>query len=245
LPEAISKAVIGGRFVAENAPRNDTLSCPGDGHLPCRTKDQKVHDTIASYDAMAHAYAERWFAFRLYDEMARFAQLLAPGARVLDMGCGTGQDTAWLAEQGYAAAGVDLSGGMLREARRRGVMEPLVQADMRALPFRSGSCCGLWVCASLLHIPKKEVGVVLRELRRVIDRGQVYIAVKRGTGEAWVEGQGRRRRFFAYYTGDELGRLVEQAGFEVLSCWEAADQAGRTRPWINLLARSRGQGGAA
>jgi ubiquinone/menaquinone biosynthesis C-methylase UbiE len=200
-----------------------------------------MHETIASYDAMAYAYAERWFAFRLHDEMAHFTRDLAPGARVLDLGCGPGQNTIWLVEQGYAAVGVDLSGGMLREARRRGVTEPLVQADMRRLPFRTGAFRGLWACASLLHIPRAEVEMVLRELERVTRPGQLYLAVKHGTGEAWVEGEHGGRRFFAYYDCDEIGRLVVQAGFEVLTCWEAEDQGGRDRTWVNLLARSRCQ----
>lgn len=198
-------------------------------------------ETTASYDARARAHAERWSGFRLHDQMARFTGLLAPGARVLDVGCGTGRDTAWLAEQGFAATGVDLSGGMLHEARRRGVTAPLAQADMRYLPFRKGSYRGLWVCASLLHIPKAQAGAVLRELERVVHPGHVYIAVKRGTGEAWVEDEGGGRRFFAYYDPDELRALVVQAGFAVLSCWEAEDRFGRSRPWINVLARSRCQ----
>jgi SAM-dependent methyltransferase len=200
-----------------------------------------VRGTTASYDARARAHAEHWSGFRLHDEMARFTGHLAPGARVLDVGCGTGRDTAWLAEQGYAAMGVDLSGGMLHEARRRGVTAPLVQADMRYLPFRKGSYRGLWVCASLLHIPKAQAGAVLRDLERVVHPGHVYIAVKRGAGEAWAEDEGGGRRFFAYYDPDELHALVVQAGFAVLSRWEAEDRFGRSRSWINVLARSRYQ----
>ena len=63
-------------------------------------------------------------------------------------------------------AGTDLSLGMLREGLERGVPAPLIQADMAHLPFRKGSFRGLWVCASLLHIPKVQAGDVLRELER-------------------------------------------------------------------------------
>jgi ubiquinone/menaquinone biosynthesis C-methylase UbiE len=196
-----------------------------------------MDETTASYDTMALAYAERWFGFRLEDDMARFTAHLAPGARVLDLGCGPGQDTVWLAEQGYAATGVDLSSGMLREARRRGVAAPLVQADLRCLPFRGGSYCGLWACASLLHIPKAQVEATVREMARVARPGIVYIAVKRGMGEAWVEDEGGGKRFFAYYDPGELRALVAGAGCTVLSLWETEDSAGRSRSWINLLAR--------
>jgi ADP-ribose pyrophosphatase YjhB (NUDIX family)/ubiquinone/menaquinone biosynthesis C-methylase UbiE len=197
-----------------------------------------MQDTIAAYDRVAKRFADRWSDLRLEENMARFAGRLGPGARVLDVGCGPGRDTAWLAEQGYNAAGVDLSFGMLREGQARGVTVPLIQADMRHLPFRKGSFQGLWVCASLLHIPKKQAGDVLLELSRVVYPGHIYLAVKRGEGERWVEDDEGHRFFFAYYGSSEIQLLMERNGFEVLVCWETPDQAGRSHPWINVLAWS-------
>ena len=203
-------------------------------------------ESAAAYDGAAERFADRWFDLRLEEPMARFAGRLGPGARVLDVGCGPGRDAAWLAELGFDAGGVDLSFGMLQEGRARGVDVPLIQADMRHLPFRRGSFDGLWVCASLLHIPKEQAGDALRELARVVYPGHMFLAVKRGEGEAWVEDDEGHRFFFAYYAPSEIELLVERSGFEVLQAWEAPDQAweapdqaGRSHPWINVLAWSR------
>ena len=156
-----------------------------------------MDQTIDSYDQSAPEFADRWFDLRLTAEMERFAGRLGPGSRVLDVGCGPGRDAAWLAEMGFDAAGIDLSFEMLQEGRRRGVTVPLIQADMRHLPFRKGSLDGLWVCASLLHVPKDTVNEVLRELSRVVYPGHIAVAVKRGEGETWVEGEDGRPYFFA------------------------------------------------
>jgi ADP-ribose pyrophosphatase YjhB (NUDIX family) len=144
-----------------------------------------------------------------------------------------------MAELGFDAAGVDLSFEMLQEGRRRGVSVPLIQADMRHLPFRKGSLDGLWICASLLHVPRDQVDAVLRELARVVYPGHVSLSLKSGTGQEWVADEHGRQRFFVYYTADEIQLRLERNGFEVLDCWQNEDFSGRARPWINVLAWSR------
>jgi SAM-dependent methyltransferase len=58
---------------------------------------------------------------------------LKPGARVLDIGCGTGRHAVQLARLGYAVTGVDLSRGMLAEAEKAakvaGVIVEWIHAD--------------------------------------------------------------------------------------------------------------------
>ena len=75
---------------------------------------------------------EAAFAARVLD--------LAPGARVLDLGCGGGRHSAPLAEAGFSVVGLDLSPELLAAARTRlGPSGRLVRADMRALPFAERS----------------------------------------------------------------------------------------------------------
>jgi ubiquinone/menaquinone biosynthesis C-methylase UbiE len=196
-------------------------------------------ETIDAYDATATAFADRWFRLRLRTAMARFTAHLEAEARVLDVGCGPARDTAWLAEQGFTAIGVDLSQGMLREGQARGIKVPLIRADMAYVPFSTDSFQGLWVCASLLHIPKRQIEQVLQELARVVcPGGHVYVAVKRGEGEAWVRDEDGNRRFFAYYRPQEIQSLIEQAGLRILAAWQNADSAGRRNPWISVLAQA-------
>ncbi|HEX2577498.1 MAG TPA: methyltransferase domain-containing protein [Aquihabitans sp.] len=71
---------------------------------------------------------------------------IAPGERVLDIGCGTGQTTrdAARASGNGEALGVDLSAGMLDVARDRASAEGVanatfVQADAQVHPFEAGS----------------------------------------------------------------------------------------------------------
>ena len=66
---------------------------------------------------------------------------LAPGAQVLDLGCGYGRHAMELAARGYHVVGLDLSLPLLLrgadEAQRRGLTINFVHGDMRELDFDS------------------------------------------------------------------------------------------------------------
>lgn len=69
------------------------------------------------------------------------AELLLPGARVLDAGCGTGRVAIRLAELGYDCVGVDLDPSMLDVARRAAPALRWIQADL-AEPAELGALGG-------------------------------------------------------------------------------------------------------
>lgn len=193
--------------------------------------------TIETYDAIAAAYADRWYDQRLETALRRFRQQLADGARVLDAGCGHGRDTHHLRELGLNAIGLDRSLNLLREAQRRGAA-PWCLGDLRQLPFANDVFHGVWACASLLHLPKEEMPLALRELQRVmIQDGTLWLAVKAGTDTEMVADWAGHERFFAYYDQNELARLVRDAGF-VIRKIKIVNKAAQTHNWINLTARA-------
>jgi SAM-dependent methyltransferase len=51
--------------------------------------------------------------------LAQVAGAVAPGSCILDFGCGTGLDAAWLAEQGHRVVAYDVSGEMLTQLETR------------------------------------------------------------------------------------------------------------------------------
>ncbi len=71
-----------------------------------------------AYDAVAPVYddqlaGDRWMRSRLWEH---FDRVFRPGQRVLDVGCGTGDDAIHLARSGIDVVGVDVSSGMLAVA---------------------------------------------------------------------------------------------------------------------------------
>ncbi len=93
----------------------------------------------------------------------------AAGGEVLDVPCGFGRHSIPLAGAGYRVTGVDRSGTLLGEARRRGSGPEFVQADYRQLPFAEDSFdAALNLFTSLGYLGDEEDVKVLTEIRRVL-----------------------------------------------------------------------------
>lgn len=99
------------------------------------------------------------------------------GLDVLEVGCGAGQCTRWLAGHGARAVGVDVSAGMLRAGTELGVPAApasFVQADARRLPFAARSFD--LACSSYGAVPfVADPGRVMREVARVLRPGGRWV----------------------------------------------------------------------
>jgi SAM-dependent methyltransferase len=192
----------------------------------------RVYDASAvAYDALpAHRDPSPPFAAL----RERFASSLAQGP-VLDAGCGNGRDLPFFAARGLEPVGLDLSTGMLTIARSR-FAGPLIQGDLRALPFADGAFTGVWACASLLHLKKVDLPQALAEIGRVLQaEGLLAAVVKAGHGERWEPNRyGDGERFFAFYEPSELDAALTAAGFAPLETRQV--EIGDT-DWLLSLAR--------
>ncbi len=198
--------------------------------------EHKLRQTIQSYDRLASDYVERnkrndwWIGPN--ERLDQFQSHLSPPARVLDLGCGPGHDTVNLTDAGYVAYGVDLSSGMLAQAQIY-AGRPLTLADMRRLPFARGSFDGIWMSASLLHVPRVDAPAVLAGCAHILKPGGVmYLSAKQGTDQVTEsEGWGRT---FTLFGLEEITGYVRAAGFDILA---QSVTALPIQNWISVYAR--------
>ena len=133
-----------------------------------------------SYDAVARAYADE-----IYDELKgkpfdrqlldRFADKVRGRGWTCDIGCGPAQIARYLKDRGCDAFGLDLSAGMLREARRLNPDIPVVQSSMLGLGLASESIYAVAAFYAIIHIPRRQVGCALAEMRRVLQPGGLLL----------------------------------------------------------------------
>jgi ubiquinone/menaquinone biosynthesis C-methylase UbiE len=102
---------------------------------------------------------------------ARLARCPAGGA-LLDVPCGFGRHALALAQEGFAVTGVDRSGPLLEEARRRGDGPSFVLGDYRELPFADATFdAAINLYTSLGYLGDEGDTAVLAEIARVLKPG--------------------------------------------------------------------------
>ena len=191
-----------------------------------------LDQTRASYDEHALQIADGFWNAQLTNIWETFRQGLPEGAKIADVGCGAGRDTAYFLQHEYQAVGLDYSRGMLLEAMRRA---PALyqQGDMRSLPYAAEVFDAAWVCASLLHLPREQAPGAVAEFCRILKPGgSLFLGVKEGQGEGWDMRKGKR--FFTYYQENEVRNLLASAGFEIVHLFK---ESGETAVWLNTFAQ--------
>jgi cyclopropane fatty-acyl-phospholipid synthase-like methyltransferase len=161
--------------------------------------------TLQFYRSNAEAYAEREIA--KHTRLTRFLALLAPGATVLELGCGAGAASAEMLARGFDVRATDGSPEMAAEASRRlgRRVETLLFHDLDEVETYDG----VWANACLLHVPRSELAHVLTLVWRALKPGGHFYASFK-TGDA--EGRDTLNRYYNYPSPDWLRATYPEAG---------------------------------
>ena len=173
-------------------------------------------DTRDVYERQAAQYdAARSRALFEAKWLARFTASLAPGARVLDLGCGTGDPIArWFIMEGFRVTGVDFAEAMLDIARDRWPDGDWRQGDMRALdlPDRFG---GIIAWDSFFHLRPEEQTACIARIARHLEPGGSFLTTV-GPGAGAVSGTvGAEQVYHASLSPAAYARCLEDNGMRL------------------------------
>ncbi|MEN3358117.1 MAG: hypothetical protein V7637_2099 [Mycobacteriales bacterium] len=100
---------------------------------------------------------------------------LSPGARVLDVGCGTGVPTAgMMVESGLDVVGIDASAEMLRIARFNVPNARFVAMDLQEIDSTLGDFDAAVAFFSLLMLRRSEIPAAVRRIRNIVRPGGYF-----------------------------------------------------------------------
>ena len=194
------------------------------------------NQTLNYYNANAQKFVEGTVGVDFHITQDRFLAQLEKGASILDFGCGSGRDTKYFLEHGFAVEATDGSAELCKLASEyTGIsVKQMLFDELDAVAKYDG----IWACASILHLGWADLVVVMQKMVRAVkDDGVIYTSFKYGhfTGE-------RNGRFFTDLDEEGLAKLLQEVGgLEVNELWITGDvRPGRgEEKWLNVLLKKR------
>jgi ubiquinone/menaquinone biosynthesis C-methylase UbiE len=155
-----------------------------------------------------------------------------PNGKTLDIGCGSGRDTAWLAKNGFEAMGIDASSGMLDQARKR---HPELTFQQIALPDLTGIADGSYsnaLCSAvLMHLEHGSLNIAAKNILRILCQGGILLLSFRGTREVDKRENGK---LYETIAKEEAIGLFEQEGGKLL-LYESTLETSRNHLWHTFV----------
>ena len=186
--------------------------------------------TIAFYETNAPRYT-LGFGQAPSRHLDRFLDRLKPGAHVLELGCGGGQDSAWIVERGFGVDATDGTPAMVRKANER------FDVGARLLRFHELDAVAeydaVWAHACLLHVARADLPSVLASIHRALRPGGWHFAnFKLGD----CEGRDLLGRLHNFPDAGWLEDVYGTAGFVIVASETYAGKAadGTQRDWMAL-----------
>ncbi|WP_161630029.1 NUDIX domain-containing protein [Desulfogranum mediterraneum] len=170
--------------------------------------------------------------------LSRLSSRLRSGARVLDLGCGSGRDLRWLKKQGFQATGMERAAGLAELARHHSGC-PVIRADFSCYDFSAECWDGLLFNASLVHLQPAALAPVLRRAGQGLQAdGLLLLTLKEGQGRS----RGDDGRRFTLWQEERLALLWPRLGLRVVESSRDPSPAGGGNIWLSyLLAKCGGQ----
>lgn len=187
--------------------------------------------TIDYYNEQAEEFTASTFEVDMESLYQPFLAELPEGARILDVGCGSGRDTLAFKKKGYQVDSIDYSEELVKKATQ------LTGIPVRLQSFyeidADQAYDGIWACASLLHCERHRLAEVLQRMLRALKPGGViYMSFKYGDSDR--EKDGRAFTDLNEQQAQEL--LAEFDQVSLVQQWITIDKRPeRDEQWLNLL----------
>ena len=194
----------------------------------------EIDETVAYYDQNATIFVEATINIDVSELYKPFEELLHPGAKILDLGCGSGRDSKYFVQHGYNVVAMDPSTVMCEQTKSYACV-PVYKLKAEEMQF-SDEFDAVWACASLVHVAKETQEKTMKLISDALKMGGFcYCSWKYGNRD-----QSDNGRHFTDYTEKSINELIEKVGvFEICKMWITSDvrEQQRAQKWINIIVR--------
>lgn len=194
-------------------------------------------NTLDYYNKNSEEYFNSTLNVDMTNTYKEFLKLVPEGGKILDLGCGSGRDSMNFIKLGYEVIAVD---GAKKLAKKASVLlgKEVIVSTFEELELKE-KFHGIWACASLLHIKREDLKIVLNNLyNNLDDNGVFYMSFKYGEKE-YVDD---KNRYFNCFTDESIISFInENTKYNILGLYITEDKLGRVNEvkWLNLICNKK------
>lgn len=193
--------------------------------------------TIDYYNEHAEEFTASTFEVDMESLYQPFLAELLEGARILDVGCGSGRDTLAFKNKGYQVDAIDYSEKLVKKASRLTGIPIKLKSFYEVDDYEAYD--GIWACASLLHCERTRLKEVIGKLVSALKpNGVLYMSFKYGNGDREKDG-----RHFTDLNEHQAEELLNQfKSISLVQRWITIDKRlDRTEEWLNIILKKHDQ----
>ena len=194
-------------------------------------------NTLDYYNKNSEEYFNSTLNVDMTNTYKAFLKLVPKGGKILDLGCGSGRDSMNFIKLGYEVTAVDGSKELAKKASAL-LGKEVIASTFEELELKE-KFHGIWACASLLHIKREDLKIVLNNLyNNLDDNGVFYMSFKYGEKE-YVDD---KNRYFNCFTDESIISFInENTKYNILGLYITEDKLGRVNEvkWVNLICNKK------
>ena len=171
----------------------------------------------SAYDRCATDYARQRRA-TAEAELSLIAERLAPGSRVLDVGCGAGIPVSRQLADKFEVTGVDISWSMIGMARKNVPSATFIRADVLEAAFPAAGFDAIVSYYAIFHIPRQEHRELIRRFARWLRPGGLllFTVAPNDDGPGYTEDDFfGETMYWSNFGPGTYRKILAEAGFEI------------------------------
>lgn len=196
------------------------------------------------YQTHPRDYFEKTFSVDPAPFLDPFQQHLPRGAKILDVGCGSGRDLLWLKKRGFDVVGLERSAGLADLARQHSGCDVLI-GDFETFDFAALDMDAVLMSGSLVHLPHAKLPAVLARILSACGhnsqtlhrpssnmRKYAYISIKEGLAtKGLADG-----RLFYLWEKKTMQPVLEGLGLNILEIRRSVSALRPDDVWLAFIA---------
>jgi len=205
----------------------------------------ELEKTIEYYETHAAELAGRYEGADVEGLHERLLSTFPPRTRLLEIGCGSGRDAAFLIGRGYQVDCVEASPGM---AARADKIHPELRGHIslgqwgsarEEVKLKGGPYDGVYAIAALMHLTDEAIPRALNRVHAILRTGgRFFFSVPLSRPDLSSSGFDSEGRYYLLLNQEQWLAFVEAAGFRDINFFTSSDGLGRINiKWLTCIAR--------